>query len=552
MTGPSGAGVHRAEPRQHLDDFDILDKLGEGASAEVYHAHNLTFDVTVALKLWRRPLTPDQTRKFLDECRLHFRLADHPNIVRLYWAEAPDGARPWLATEVCDLSLAERLRQQPPLSPLEADLIAEDILGGLAAIHDLHHLHRDIKPANVLLKRGRALLCDMGIAMHADAHTRDGAAGSTYYLAPELEHTATPTYRSDVYSAAMTLRALLPQPRNPALDALITRATSTNPDDRPADGGDLHRRYMTVRTQPVHPIATNPPQTPSADPLPADPGAAAPANRPAGRRAGPRRHLLLASAAVAAAALTVAAVLAYRTLPSTDPPGTRSQVTAPRATQIGTPATRSAQPSHPATTGTPASRPATTTTHPSPNASPRHTDHGYVTASSFTPFGTTFASFPYAAAGTNLTIGSPSSYEHLWGAWLPGNRCISRASFDIQLDPPNGASVGYGYAVAPTAEITGDQPTGWSLQHEWDGPNNGFYTRPVLLPDGAGAAGDSTPAPDVRTRHTVTATANASTYTVTIDGASRGTFSGPAQCGGLAIRVWGGATAHLDHIVISQ
>ncbi|WP_432838771.1 protein kinase domain-containing protein [Dactylosporangium sp. CA-092794] len=220
---------------QHLGDFQLGEKLGEGGSAEVFRASNDVLGWTGALKRWRAPLTEDQRRKFLDECRLHWRLSDHPNIVRLYWADASPGEPAWLATELCETSLAARLREGHRPQPAEAWRLAADILAGLSAIHAERHLHRDVKPANVLLQGGRALLCDLGIAMAADGFTQDGAAGTAYFLAPELARGGRPTYRSDVYSAAVTIRQLFGDTGPPALDGLLRRATSSDPGDRPAD-----------------------------------------------------------------------------------------------------------------------------------------------------------------------------------------------------------------------------------------------------------------------------------------------------------------------------
>jgi hypothetical protein len=72
----------------------------------------------------------------------------------------------------------------------------------------------------------------------------------------------------------------------------------------------------------------------------------------------------------------------------------------------------------------------------------------------------------------------------------------------------------------------------------------------VLLPDGAVLSGDSTPEVDVRASHSVEVTAVDSKYTVAIDGVRHGPFSGPPSCGSVAIRVWGGATVRLDHLVV--
>jgi len=237
----------RAEPRQRLEHFTILARIGAGGSAEVFRARNDTFNGTVALKRWRAPLTPEQRRRFLAECKIHWALSGHPNIVRLYWAEAPPGEPAWLATELCETSLADRLRHGPPLSEAEAYQLADDILAGLAAIHAEQHIHRDIKPANVLLNKGRGLLCDLGIATQVESATRDHAAGTDSFMAPELGRGAAPSYRSDVYSAAVTIRTLMSQPAPAPVTDLLTRAASFQPTDRPADASEFRRLWREAQ-----------------------------------------------------------------------------------------------------------------------------------------------------------------------------------------------------------------------------------------------------------------------------------------------------------------
>jgi serine/threonine protein kinase len=232
-----------------LDSFELLGPLGSGGSAEVFRARSRTSPWTGALKVWRQPLTEYQRDKFLAECRLQWSLSDHPHIVRLYWAEAPEGKPPWLATELYERSLADVLRSGARPGVHEAWTLAEDILAGLAAMHAEGHVHRDVKPANVLLKEGRAALADLGIAMRVDAHTSDPAAGTAAYTAPELAEGAQPGYRSDVYSAAVTIAQIFPRPWPPVLAELLTRAMSLNSPTRPADAGVFLDELRAARTR---------------------------------------------------------------------------------------------------------------------------------------------------------------------------------------------------------------------------------------------------------------------------------------------------------------
>ncbi|TDU01661.1 ricin-type beta-trefoil lectin protein [Streptomyces sp. 846.5] len=232
---PSSATAGQPGELPYLDGFVQLGIVGYGSSAEVYRARNTTFDDEVALKVWRRPLDPEERQRFLRECALHRRLSGHPNIVGFLWADAPGAGPAWIATELCEQSLEARLRRPQGLSGDQALALADDILSGLAEIHRQGHVHRDVKPSNVLLRQGRAMLCDLGIAQPLGRHTLNAPAGTAGYLAPELGRGQQPDHRSDVYSAAVTLFEVLDRHLNAPLELLLTRASSTLPADRPAD-----------------------------------------------------------------------------------------------------------------------------------------------------------------------------------------------------------------------------------------------------------------------------------------------------------------------------
>ena len=167
-------------------------------------------------------------------------------------------------------------------------------------------VHRDVKPENVLVKDGRAALCDLGIAMHIDTLTGDTGAGTIAYLAPELLRRGadqSPDFRSDVYSAARTIRTAVGDDIPDALDQLLTRAESEEPADRPADAADFRNRLLKVSDRlglaaPVDPVEADHP--------------------PRGRR----RSLILVAACVIAVAIiatTVGLLVANRNADSPSP-----------------------------------------------------------------------------------------------------------------------------------------------------------------------------------------------------------------------------------------
>lgn len=245
MNGPD-PGQEDAAPATdvaRLADFVLGELLGEGSSATVHRAVHGTLQATVALKRWRRTPTENERRKFLSECRLQWRLAAEPTIVRLLWAGAAPGERPWLAMELYEGSLADRLAGTQPIETDDALRWAEDLLRGLSAVHASGHLHRDVKPGNVLIKGGHAALADLGTAMRSAAWTSDNAAGTARYMAPEVIRGAAPDFRSDVYSAGLTIEHMFRGAVPSWLDPVLVRATSYDPADRPADAAAFVRDF---------------------------------------------------------------------------------------------------------------------------------------------------------------------------------------------------------------------------------------------------------------------------------------------------------------------
>jgi serine/threonine protein kinase len=245
--------------------------LGIGTTAVVWPARRLVDGREFALKVWRRPLADLADRqRFRREVREHAALNKiSGHVVTYSWAEEdPPGGPPWISTERHGVSLEHLADKRSTPLPQRLTLSA-DLLAGLAALHDHGRLHRDVKPGNVVAEHGRAKLCDLGLVMDSADFTRDNAAGTPRYVAPELlDGTAAPSPRTDVYSAAQTIRQLLGSTVPEPLQQLLTEAGSVNPADRPADAREFERRLRVAATTlghspppplPPHPPANRPP-----------------------------------------------------------------------------------------------------------------------------------------------------------------------------------------------------------------------------------------------------------------------------------------------------
>ncbi len=256
-------------------------ELGQGGTGRVYRAHDTLLDRQVAVKvLFASELGEEVRAHLLREARAAAGL-NHPNIVSVHDAgEAPipqcAGALPFVVMELVE---GETLHDHRPESLEETLPIARQVCAALEHAHAHGVVHRDLKPENVLLSLdpsegtdATAKLVDFGLARSvASRFTAEGAIlGTVFYLAPELALGQAYDGRADLYALGVMLYELTtgrlpfvgddplavisqhlhapavpPRARDdripPALDALVVRLLSKDPQDRPASATEVLR-----------------------------------------------------------------------------------------------------------------------------------------------------------------------------------------------------------------------------------------------------------------------------------------------------------------------
>lgn len=193
-----------------------MERIGSGAFATVWLGADDALDASVAIKVLADNWSyhSDLRERFEQEARI-MRRTDSSLLVRvLDVGELPDG-RPYLVMPyAAGGTLADRL-VAGPMPVREALLVAADIAGAVAVLHEAGVLHRDLKPSNVLFQpatgRDRVLVADLGLAKAlANASGFTIAAGTPGYMPPEQ---ATPggglDIRADVYAIGATLYHML-------------------------------------------------------------------------------------------------------------------------------------------------------------------------------------------------------------------------------------------------------------------------------------------------------------------------------------------------------
>ncbi|MDH6623670.1 tRNA A-37 threonylcarbamoyl transferase component Bud32 [Streptomyces sp. LBL] len=194
--------------------YRLADPIGAGGMGRVWRAHDEVLHRAVAIKELTAALYVSEADRtvLLARTRAEARAAariNHSAVVTVHDVLDHDG-RPWIVMELVEgHSLADAVKEQGRVEPLEAARIGLWVLRALRAAHSAGVLHRDVKPGNVLLGRdGRVLLTDFGIAqIEGDTTiTRTGeVVGSVDYLAPERIRGHDPGASSDLWALGATL-----------------------------------------------------------------------------------------------------------------------------------------------------------------------------------------------------------------------------------------------------------------------------------------------------------------------------------------------------------
>lgn len=258
--------------------YQLQRLIAAGGMASIYVGMDTRLDRQVAVKIMHPHLANDEefVNRFIREAKAAAALS-HPNIVAIQDQGWNEGGSPavFIVMEYIDgFTLRELLHDRGPLSGDDLLRYMIPVVSALATAHKSGIVHRDIKPENILIsKDGRIKLADFGLArgelLGATMTVESSIVlGSVSYLSPEQVQRGISDPRSDIYSVGVVLFELLtgrkpyegespiqiaykhvneriPAPStlvpgtNSALDALILKATSPNPDLRQKDAGQL-------------------------------------------------------------------------------------------------------------------------------------------------------------------------------------------------------------------------------------------------------------------------------------------------------------------------
>jgi len=201
----------------HVANYPILRKLGEGATSEVFLCQDPFRNREVAVKRIFPEALRDPTRGrlfrklFFTEASLAGKL-EHPHIAQIYDAGIGEDSG-YIVMEYVPGGTMERFCAPENLLPLEQVVdIAFKCTRALAYAHMQGVTHRDIKPGNLLYAASPTdvRIGDFGLALNVGAETTQiTGVGSPAYMSPEQIREELVDHRTDLYSLGVVMYQML-------------------------------------------------------------------------------------------------------------------------------------------------------------------------------------------------------------------------------------------------------------------------------------------------------------------------------------------------------
>ncbi len=203
-----------------VSDYDLTRLIGEGGFGQVWLATNRATGHLRAVKVvaLRGSSTADPAgREITSITRLEANLRrQHTNLLNIHHVGMTDECLFYVMDLADDASggpgssqpsyrpatLQSRL-EAGPLPPDECRRYAEQLLAGLASLHQAGMVHRDVKPANCLFVDGQLKLADFGLVAEADPQV--SRVGTLKYMPPDGRMDA----RADVYAVGLVIYEMI-------------------------------------------------------------------------------------------------------------------------------------------------------------------------------------------------------------------------------------------------------------------------------------------------------------------------------------------------------
>jgi serine/threonine-protein kinase len=289
---------------QKLLQYDVIERLGEGAGSTIYAVRDPVTRKMFALKHVTRANEKDI--RFVEQMKSEFEISknfNHPNLRKSYDLKINKTLlrKVTEAFLVMELADGKALDVRPPGSLMDIVDTFIQAAQGLKAMHQMGFVHCDIKPNNIIRNtKGEVKVIDFGQTAKSGT-VKERIQGTPDYIAPEQVNRKPVVPQTDVYNLGATLyfaltskpiptlytvhkkgensflmdnRIETPAQLNPkippVLSNLVMECVSTKIEKRPADMDsvitrlELAKHILTKQANP-QPIQTGQPSVAPSD-----------------------------------------------------------------------------------------------------------------------------------------------------------------------------------------------------------------------------------------------------------------------------------------------
>ncbi|GLD96432.1 hypothetical protein PINS_up005115 [Pythium insidiosum] len=193
-----------------MENYHILERIGEGSFGKVYRGRRKYTGQVVALKfVSKRGRSARELHNLREEINILRRL-HHINIIAMLDSFETDGEF-CMVTEYAQGELFQVLEDDRQLPESEIRAIAIQLLQALHVLHSNRIIHRDMKPQNILIgSKQQIKLADFGFAraISNDTSVLTSIKGTPLYMAPELVQERPYNHTADLWSLGVILYEL--------------------------------------------------------------------------------------------------------------------------------------------------------------------------------------------------------------------------------------------------------------------------------------------------------------------------------------------------------
>ena len=260
-----------------IPGYEIIRKIGAGVFGDVFKVRKKSIGRIYVIKFLKTENEAQRAiiRKELASLK-QFAQIDHPNLVGIE-DQGAVGETPYIImTFAGDQTLQDRL-QQGPLPRSELGNVFDQIVAGVAALHERAIVHFDLKPANIFIRENTVRVGDYGLAkmLSESRQSLSFGRGTPYYMAPEVMRRKG-DFRADVYSLGTILFELItgrvpfegdsdwevlkkheiqpvpfPEAFPPGLRSVVETAMRKKPEERFVSAGALRNAFRGVAVREI-------------------------------------------------------------------------------------------------------------------------------------------------------------------------------------------------------------------------------------------------------------------------------------------------------------